>query len=163
MTSHAAVVARGMGKPCVAGCEALTIDLERAPRSALGEHELAEGDVLTIDGGTGDVIVGEVPLVPPQIDENFETLLGWADGIRRLRVRANADTPEDAAKAREFGAEGIGLCRTEHMFMAEERLPLVRAMIMASSEDERRGRSSGCSRSSRATSRGSSRRWPACR
>jgi pyruvate,orthophosphate dikinase len=137
MTSHAAVVARGMGKPCVSGCEALTIDLA-ARRIRLGEHELAEGDVLTIDGGTGDVIVGEVPLVPPQIDESFETLLGWADGIRRLRVRANADTPEDAAKAREFGAEGIGLCRTEHMFMAEERLPHVRAMILASSEEERR-------------------------
>jgi pyruvate,orthophosphate dikinase len=94
--------------------------------------------VITIDGGLGDVIVGEVPLVPPQIDENFETLLTWADSARRLRVRANADTPEDAAKAREFGAEGIGLCRTEHMFMAEERLPLVQAMILASSEEERR-------------------------
>ena len=137
MTSHAAVVARGMGKPCVSGCEALSIDLA-AGRIRLGERELAAGDVLTIDGGTGDVIVGEVPLVPPNIDESFERLLGWADGIRRLRVRANADTPEDAAKAREFGAEGIGLCRTEHMFMAEERLPLVRAMIMASAEEERR-------------------------
>src|SRR5262245_2587465 len=137
MTSHAAVVARGMGKPCVSGCEALTIDLA-GRRLRLGESELAEGDVLTIDGGTGDVIVGAVPLVPPQIDENFETRLGWADEVRRLRVRANADTPEDAAKAREFGAEGIGLCRTEHMFMAEDRLPLVRAMIMASSEEERR-------------------------
>jgi pyruvate, orthophosphate dikinase len=137
MTSHAAVVARGMGKPCVSGCEALTIDLA-ARRIRLGEHDLAEGDVLTIDGGTGDVIVGEVPLVPPQIDESFETLLGWADSVRRLRVRANADTPEDAAKAREFGAEGIGLCRTEHMFMAEQRLPLVRAMILSSSEEERR-------------------------
>ena len=137
MTSHAAVVARGMGKPCVSGCEALTIDL--AGRSIrLGKRELVEGDVLTIDGGTGDVIVGEVPLVPPQIDENFETLLGWADGARRLRVRANADTPEDAAKAREFGAEGIGLCRTEHMFMAEDRLAVVQAMILASSEAERR-------------------------
>jgi pyruvate,orthophosphate dikinase len=138
MTSHAAVVARGMGKPCVSGCEALTIDLA-ARRIRLGGRELAEGDLLTIDGGAGDVIVGEVPLVPPQIDESFETLLGWADGVRRLRVRANADTPDDAAKAREFGAEGIGLCRTEHMFMAEERLPRVRAMIMASSEEERRG------------------------
>ena len=137
MTSHAAVVARGMGKPCVSGCEALTIDLG-ARRIRLGDHELAEGDVLTIDGGTGDVIVGEVALVPPRIDESFGTLLGWADEIRRLRVRANADTPEDAAKAREFGAEGIGLCRTEHMFMAEGRLPLVRAMILAASEDERR-------------------------
>jgi pyruvate,orthophosphate dikinase len=137
MTSHAAVVARGMGKPCVAGCDALTIDLA-ARRIRLAGHELAEGDVLTIDGGTGDVIVGEVPLVPPSIDENFDTLLAWADESRSLRVRANADTPEDAAKAREFGAEGIGLCRTEHMFMAADRLPLVRAMIMASTEDERR-------------------------
>jgi pyruvate, orthophosphate dikinase len=137
MTSHAAVVARGMGKPCVAGCEGLTIDLDRK-RIKVGGQELREGDLLTINGGTGEVIVGEVPLVPPQIDENFETVLGWADEIRRLKVRANADTPADAAKAREFGAEGIGLCRTEHMFMAEERLPLVRKMIMARSEEERR-------------------------
>jgi pyruvate,orthophosphate dikinase len=137
MTSHAAVVARGMGKPCVAGCEALTIDL-KARRIRLGEEKVAEGEVITIDGSTGDVIVGPVDLVPPQIDENFETLLGWSDAMRRLRVRANADTPEDAAKAREFGAQGIGLCRTEHMFMAEERLPLVRAMIMARTEGDRR-------------------------
>jgi pyruvate,orthophosphate dikinase len=137
MTSHAAVVARGMGKPCVAGCEALSIDLE-ARKISLGDEELAEGDVITIDGGSGAVIVGEVDLVPPQINEDFERLLAWADDLRRLKVRANADTPQDATKAREFGAEGIGLCRTEHMFMAEERLPLVRAMIMASGEDERR-------------------------
>jgi pyruvate, orthophosphate dikinase len=137
MTSHAAVVARGMGKPCVAGCEGLTIDLE-ARTLAIGGHQLAEGDMLTIDGGTGQVIVGEVPLVPPQINEDFETILGWADDLRRLKVRANADTPADAAKAREFGAEGIGLCRTEHMFMAEDRLPVVREMILAGSEDERR-------------------------
>jgi pyruvate,orthophosphate dikinase len=121
----------------VAGCEALTIDL-RERRIRLGEHELAEGDVLTIDGGTGEVIPGDVALVPPQIDANFETLLEWADEARRLRVRANADTPEDARRAREFGAEGIGLCRTEHMFMAEERLPLVQAMILALAEAERR-------------------------
>jgi pyruvate, orthophosphate dikinase len=137
MTSHAAVVARGMGKPCVAGCEALTIDLA-GRRIRLGEHDLAEGDVITIDGGTAEVIVGEVALVAPQIDETFETLLGWADELRRLGVRANADTPEDAAKARDLGAEGIGLCRTEHMFMAEERLPHVRDMILASSEEDRR-------------------------
>jgi pyruvate, orthophosphate dikinase len=137
LTSHAAVVARGMGKPCITGCEALSIDLDARTIRIAGQ-ELAEGDVLTIDGGTGDVIVGEVELVPPQINEDFETLLGWADEIRRLRVRANADTPEDAAKAREFGAQGIGLCRTEHMFMAEDRLPVVRAMIMASNEEERR-------------------------
>jgi pyruvate, orthophosphate dikinase len=137
MTSHAAVVARGMGKPCVAGCEGLTIDLE-ARTLTIGGHPLAERDTLTIDGGTGQVIVGEVPLVPPQINEDFETILGWADELRRLKVRANADTPNDAAKARDFGAEGIGLCRTEHMFMAEDRLPVVREMIMASGEDERR-------------------------
>jgi pyruvate,orthophosphate dikinase len=137
MTSHAAVVARGMGKPCVAGCEALSIDL-KARKIRLGSHELAEGDVITLDGGTGNVIIGEVDLVAPQINEDFETLLGWADESRRLRVRANADTPEDAAKAREFGAQGIGLCRTEHMFMTDDRLPLMRAMIMASGEEERR-------------------------
>jgi pyruvate,orthophosphate dikinase len=137
MTSHAAVVARGMGKPCVAGCESLSIDLE-ARTIRLGDHELAEGDHLTIDGGTGRVIVGAVPLVPPEIDERFGTILGWADELRRLRVRANADTPEDAAKAREFGAEGIGLCRTEHMFMAPDRLPVVQEMILASNEQARR-------------------------
>jgi pyruvate, orthophosphate dikinase len=137
MTSHAAVVARGMGKPCVAGCEGLSIDLE-GRKISLDGREVAEGEVITIDGGTGEVIVGEVELVPPQINEDFQRLLGWADDVRRLKVRANADTPQDAAKAREFGAEGIGLCRTEHMFMAEDRLPLVRAMIMASGEDERR-------------------------
>jgi pyruvate,orthophosphate dikinase len=137
MTSHAAVVARGMGKPCVAGCEDLSIDVA-AGTVRIGEHELRAGDVITVDGGTGRVIVGAVPLVPPSIDANFETILEWADDLRRLRVRANADTPEDAAKAREFGAEGIGLCRTEHMFMGEERLPVVRDMIMAREEDERR-------------------------
>jgi pyruvate, orthophosphate dikinase len=137
MTSHAAVVARGMGKPCVAGCEDLTIDLEHR-RLTIGGHQLSEGDVLTIDGGTGRVMIGAVDLVPPQINEDFETILGWADGVRRLKVRANADTPDDAAKAREFGAQGIGLCRTEHMFMAEDRLPVVREMIMAAGEEERR-------------------------
>src|SRR5205823_4408849 len=137
MTSHAAVVARGMGKPCVAGCDGLDIDTG-AKTIRLGGHELSEGDVITIDGGTGRVILGEVPLVPPQINEDFETILEWADDLRRLKVRANADTPEDAAKAREFGAEGIGLCRTEHMFMAEERLPVVREMIMAEDEEGRR-------------------------
>jgi len=137
MTSHAAVVARGMGKPCVAGCEALSIDL-KARTITLGDVELREGDQLTIDGGAGRVIVGAVPLVPPAIDDNFETILGWADELRRLRVRANADTPEDAAKAREFGAEGIGLCRTEHMFMAPDRLPVMQEMILAGDERARR-------------------------
>ncbi len=137
MTSHAAVVARGMGKPCVAGCESLSIDVH-AGTIRLGEIELAGGDVITIDGSKGSVIVGAVPLVPPAIDENLGTVLSWADELRRLRVHANADTPVDAAKAREFGAEGIGLCRTEHMFMAEDRLPLVRDMILARDEEERR-------------------------
>jgi pyruvate,orthophosphate dikinase len=134
MTSHAAVVARGMGKPCVAGCEALSIDYD-ARTISLGDQTLSEGDTLTIDGGTGAVIVGEVPLVPPRVNDDLETILEWGDEHRRLKVRANADTPEDAAKAREFGAQGIGLCRTEHMFMAQERLPVVQQMIMA--EDER--------------------------
>jgi pyruvate,orthophosphate dikinase len=134
MTSHAAVVARGMGKPCVAGCESLSIDMD-ARTMTVGGQTLSEGDVLTIDGGTGAVIVGEVPLVPPRVNDDLETILAWGDEHRRLKVRANADTPEDAAKAREFGAQGIGLCRTEHMFMAQDRLPVVQQMIMA--EDER--------------------------
>jgi pyruvate, orthophosphate dikinase len=137
LTSHAAVVARGMGKPCVTACDGLSINHEER-KARLGPHDLAEGDVITIDGGTGEVILGPVDLVPPQINQNLELLLAWADDIRRLKVRANADTPADAAKAREFGAQGIGLCRTEHMFMIEDRLPLVREMIMASGEDERR-------------------------
>jgi pyruvate, orthophosphate dikinase len=137
MTSHAAVVARGMGTPCVAGCEALSIDLD-ARTISLGDQTLSEGDVLTIDGGTGAVIVGPVPLVPPQVNDDLETILGWGDEHRRLGVRANADTPEDAVKAREFGAQGIGLCRTEHMFMAEDRLPVVREMILAQDEVGRR-------------------------
>src|SRR3989442_1304886 len=137
MTSHAAVVARGMGKPCVAGCEALSIDIKKRTITLAGA-ELAEGDTLTIDGGTGSVIVGEVPLVPPQVNDDLETILQWGDEHRRLKVRANADTPEDAAKAREFGAQGIGLCRTEHMFMAQDRLPVVQEMIMAEDEKGRR-------------------------
>jgi pyruvate, orthophosphate dikinase len=137
MTSHAAVVARGMGKPCVAGCEDVALDLDRRV-AHIGGTELGEGDALTIDGSTGRVIVGRVDLVPPQINEDFQTILGWADELRRLKVRANADTPDDAAKAREFGAEGIGLCRTEHMFFGDERLPVVQRMIMADSEGGRR-------------------------
>ena len=135
MTSHAAVVARGMGKPCVAGCDGLTIENGEA---TIGGLELREGDVITIDGGTGRVFIGEVPLVPPQLNEDFETILGWADELRRLKVRANADNPEDAARAREFGAEGIGLCRTEHMFFGDERLPVMQEMILADTEAGRR-------------------------
>jgi pyruvate,orthophosphate dikinase len=137
MTSHAAVVARGMGKPCVAGCEALEIDMGSRSIKLAG-RELAEGETITIDGGTGRVIVGAVSLVPPQLNEDFETILGWADELRRLKVRANADNAEDAAKAREFGAQGIGLCRTEHMFFGEERLVVVQEMILAGDEEGRR-------------------------
>src|SRR3989440_892174 len=122
MTSHAAVVARGMGKPCVAGCEELTLGNGTATISG---HELREGDVITIDGGTGRVFIGAVPLVPPQINEDFETILAWADGQRKLKARANADNPDDATRARELGAEGIGLCRTEHIFVGDARLPRV--------------------------------------
>jgi len=135
MTSHAAVVARGMGKPCVAGCEDLSLDDGVA---RIGGRELHEGDVITIDGGTGRVFVGEVPLVAPRLNEDFETVLGWADDVRRLKVRANADTPDDAARAREFGAQGIGLCRTEHMFFGAERLPVMQEMILADTEEGRR-------------------------
>src|SRR5437763_6069741 len=117
MTSHAAVVARGMGKPCIAGCEELSVDAA-AKKATLGGVELGEGDTITIDGSSGRVMIGEVPLVPPQLNDDFETILGWADALRRLKVRANADMPEDAERARAFGPLAIGLCRTEHMFMA---------------------------------------------
>jgi pyruvate, orthophosphate dikinase len=135
MTSHAAVVARGMGKPCVAGCEGLTLD---GGGAQLGGHQLQAGDVITIDGGNGNVYVGEVELVPPQLNDDFETVLGWADSFRRLRIRANADNPADAVRAREFGAQGIGLCRTEHMFFGDERLPVMQEMILAETESGRR-------------------------
>jgi pyruvate,orthophosphate dikinase len=137
MTSHAAVVARGMGKPCVAGCDGLDIDTGKKT-VRIGGQKLREGDVITIDGATGRVMVGEVPLVPPALNEDFETILEWADGLRRLKVRANADNADDSAKAREFGAQGIGLCRTEHMFFGEERLPVMQEMILAADEDGRR-------------------------
>ncbi|HEY2868842.1 MAG TPA: pyruvate, phosphate dikinase [Gaiellales bacterium] len=137
MTSHAAVVARGMGKPCVCGVEALQID-PAAKQFTVNDSTISEGDEISVDGGRGLVIRGAVKLIPPQINEDFRAITGWADEIRRLGVRANADTPDDAARAREFGAEGIGLCRTEHMFFGDERLPVMREMIMASNENGRR-------------------------
>ncbi|MEN3203043.1 MAG: pyruvate, phosphate dikinase [Atribacterota bacterium] len=137
MTSHAAVVARGMGKPCVAGCEAITIDLDKR-EFTVGDVVVKEGDYITIDGSTGEVILGQVRTIPPQLSEEFKILLSWADKFRKLGVRANADTPADAKKALEFGAEGIGLCRTEHMFMAPDRLPWVQKMIMAQTLEERK-------------------------
>jgi pyruvate,orthophosphate dikinase len=135
--SHAALVARGMGKPCVSGASALEIDLN-AKTVKVGETTLSEGDLIAIDGSAGVVTADDVPLEDPEVSEHFETVLDWADELRTLGVRANADTPEDAAKAREFGAAGIGLCRTEHMFMAADRQPKMRAMIMAESEEDRR-------------------------
>jgi pyruvate,orthophosphate dikinase len=136
--SHAALVARGMGRPCVAGASALEIDLRKKEVRVDGTT-ISEGDVIAINGTTGEVTLDDVPLIDPEVDENFETVLKWSDDIRRLGVRANADQPADASKARELGAEGIGLCRTEHMFMAEDRQPKMRAMIMAE-DDEARGR-----------------------
>ena len=137
IASHAALVARGMGKPCVAGCGELTIDLERRV-ATVGGHEVAEGDMIAVDGSSGVVILGAVELVPARINKDLEAILGWADDVRRLEVHANADTPADAVKAREFGAQGIGLCRTEHMFFGEERLPVVQEMILADDEAARR-------------------------
>jgi len=130
MTSHAAVVARGMGKPCVCGCESIKIDAAGKSFYVNG-IVVNEGDIVTLDGATGKVTRGEVAMIEPTLSDEFETLLNWANKVKRLAVRANADTPEDAVKAKEFGAEGIGLCRTEHMFMAQERLPIVREMILA--------------------------------
>jgi pyruvate,orthophosphate dikinase len=141
--SHAALVARGMGKPCVTGATGLDIDLS-AREVRAGEHVLQEGDLIAIDGTHGVVTADDVPLVDPSEDPDFEpvlarlwTVLEWADGVRRLGIRANADTPADAKRAREFGAEGIGLCRTEHMFMAADRQPKMRAMIMADTVEDR--------------------------
>ena len=135
--SHAALVARGMGVPCVSGAADLDVDLT-AHELRVNGTVLHEGDRIAIDGSSGIVTTDDVQLVDPDVDPNFEQVLAWSDEIRRLGVRTNADTPEDARKAREFGAEGIGLCRTEHMFMAEERVVKMRAMIMADTEEDRR-------------------------
>jgi pyruvate,orthophosphate dikinase len=137
MTSHAAVVARGMGRPCVAGCGGITVDYNNQCLSA-GGVRIEAGQILTLDGATGEVFIGSVAMVEPQLSGDFATLMGWADQVRRLRVRANAETPLDAETARRFGAEGIGLCRTEHMFFDPERIGAVRQMIMAETEDGRR-------------------------
>ena len=135
--SHAALVARGMGRPCVCGASDLEIDLRTREVRINGEVVLREGDLVVIDGTSGAVTTEDVQLVEPQMGEDFEQVLRWADELRTLGVRTNADTPEDAAKARAFGAEGIGLCRTEHMFMASDRVPRMRAMILADTLEER--------------------------
>jgi pyruvate,orthophosphate dikinase len=137
MTSHAAVVARGMGKSCVAGCSELVIHYA-SESMEMGDHVVRAGDTLTIDGNTGEVMLGAVPTVTPELGPDFEELMRWADRFRKLRVRANADTPHDAQLARRFGAEGIGLCRTEHMFFEQDRILAVREMILASDETQRK-------------------------
>ena len=138
MTSHAAVVARGMGKCCVAGCGDLVIDYT-ANQFSVGDTVVKGGDWVSIDGSTGEVMLGQVPTQKPELSGDFATLMSWADGIRTLNVRTNADTPHDSAVAREFGAEGIGLCRTEHMFFEGDRINIVREMILADDEEGRRG------------------------
>lgn len=130
MTSHAAVVARGMGRPCVAGAGSITIDYKAGTLAVSGQTYTA-GDVITLDGGTGEIMSGEIATIQPELSKDFETVMGWADDIRRLKVRANAETPEDAKTAVNFGAEGIGLCRTEHMFFDANRILSVRKMILA--------------------------------
>ncbi len=135
-TSHAAVVARGMGKPCVSGCEQIVIN-DHLRSAQIGETTLQEGDIITIDGGTGHVYAGEVPTVEAEFSEEMGILLAWADEVAKLKVMANADTPDDAMRAREFGAMGIGLCRTERMFNSTDRLPIVQEMILAETQEDR--------------------------
>src|SRR6187549_402791 len=137
MTSHAAVVARGMGKPCVSGCGAIRVDYGRGTMS-IGSRTFKTGDVITIDGSLGQVLAGRMPMIEPKLSGEFGTLMGWADQVRKLGVRVNADTPDDARTAIKFGAEGIGLCRTEHMFFEETRIRTVREMILSEDEQSRR-------------------------
>ena len=139
MTSHAAVVARGMGKPCVSGAGAIRVDYAAGTMTA-GGQVLKKGDIITIDGGTGEVLLGLAPMIEPELSGEFATLMAWADARRTLKVRTNAETPADARTARAFGAEGIGLCRTEHMFFNEDRILAVREMILADDEAGRQRR-----------------------
>lgn len=138
MTSHAAVVARGLGKPCVSGCEAIIIDTKKKQFS-VDKKTIKSGEIITINGSTGEVVTGSVPMIKPKISSKMRAILKWADSEAKLSVWANADYPRDALTARNFGAQGIGLCRTEHMFMEQERLPFVQAMILAKTEKERIG------------------------
>ncbi len=137
MTSHAAVVARGMGKPCVSGCGSVRVDYGRGTMT-VGNRTFKAGDIITIDGSVGQVLAGQMPMIEPELSGEFGTLMGWADQVRKLKVRANADTPADARTAVKFGTEGIGLCRTEHMFFEETRIRTVREMIVADDEQSRR-------------------------
>ena len=136
MTSHAAVVARGMGRPCVSGSSEIDINYDKKIFKTKS-IEIKEGDLITIDGSTGRIIQGEVPKIKPEISGDFSKLMGWADNFRKLKVRTNSETPLDTKTARDFGAEGIGLCRTEHMFFDEERILSVRQMILSKSKNDR--------------------------
>ena len=136
MTSHAAVVARGMGRPCVSGSSEIDINYEKKIFKT-SNLEVKEGDVITIDGSTGRIILGEVSTVKPEISGDFSKLMNWADGYRKLKIRTNSETPKDTKTARDFGAEGIGLCRTEHMFFDEERILSVREMILSKTKQDR--------------------------
>ena len=137
MTSHAAVVARGMGRPCVSGSGEINIDYD-SKEFKVGNITIKEGDIITIDGGSGKVMEGLVPTVKPDISGYFSTIMKWADEFRKLKIRTNAETPQDTKMARNFGAEGIGLCRTEHMFFDEERILSVRQMILSRHLDDRK-------------------------
>lgn len=137
MTSHAAVVARGMGKCCVAGCSEIRVN-EEAKTLAAGDKTYKEGDYISIDGSSGKVYEGSIKTVDPEVSGNFAKFMEWADDIRELKIRANADNPRDAKQAVEFGAEGIGLCRTEHMFFDEDRIPAIRRMILSDTPEERK-------------------------
>lgn len=137
MTSHAAVVARGMGKPCIAGASELVID-KKHQKIIIGKIEIPQGDVITIDGSTGEVMLGALPMVKPGLTGDFKTIMEWSDELRTMKVFTNADTPHDNQVARDFGAEGVGLCRTEHMFFEEDRIPFVRQMILSQTVDERK-------------------------
>lgn len=137
-TSHAAVVAKGMGKPCVSGCEDITINLENETLTTADGSVFHKNDIISLDGGTGEVMEGAVEMVEAGIDKDFETFFGWVDELKEIRVEANADTPKDIANANKFGAEGVGLCRTEHMFMDPERLPWVQKMIIAGTPEARK-------------------------
>jgi pyruvate,orthophosphate dikinase len=137
MTSHAAVVARGMGKPCISGSNEINIDYEKKIFKS-GEYQIKEGDVITIDGGSGKVMLGEVRTVKPDISRDFSKLMNWADQYRKLKIRTNSETPADTKIARDFGAEGIGLCRTEHMFFDEKRIISMREMILSKTLDDRK-------------------------
>jgi pyruvate,orthophosphate dikinase len=137
MTSHAAVVARGMGKPCVAGCGDIEINYQKG-EMRVGDKIYREGDLITLDGSTGEVFEGKVQTIEPELSGDFDRIMKLSDKFRRLKVRTNADTPNDSAIARKFGAEGIGLCRTEHMFFEPDRIDIVRQMIMAETEEERK-------------------------